>query len=73
MFMAMRTAHVICNMISIRTYNIHQRCCNVTWDFATAASQNGVCITPQMCHKLILFLNISMINDKSNKNVMFLS
>jgi len=31
-------------------------------EFATAASQNGVCITQQMCHK---------VKDESKKNLMF--
>jgi hypothetical protein len=26
-------------------------CCYITMDFAMAASQNGVCITQQMCHE----------------------
>jgi len=36
-------------------------------DFATAASQNGVCITQEKCQIGILFLSFSMIKDKSNK------
>ncbi len=36
-------------------------------DFATAISQNGVCITEEKCQIMILFLNVSMIKDKSNK------
>jgi hypothetical protein len=36
-------------------------------DFATAASQNGVGISEQMCHAIILFHNCSMIKDESNK------
>jgi hypothetical protein len=69
----MRTVHVICNMISIRTYSKStlQRCCYVMGDFATAASQNGVCIKQQICHIMVLFLNFSNTKDKSNKNVMF--
>jgi hypothetical protein len=48
---------------------------NRGWDIATAASQNGVCITQDTCHIniMILFQNFSMMKDKSNKNVMFLS
>jgi hypothetical protein len=39
----------------------------MTVDFATAASQNGVRITQQMCHVKILFHDCSMINYESNK------
>ncbi len=38
-------------------------------DFATAASQNGICITQEMCHILILFHNCSTITDESKKYV----
>jgi hypothetical protein len=30
-----------------------KRCCYKTVDFATVASQNGVCITQGKCHKII--------------------
>ncbi len=38
-------------------------------DFATAASQNSVCIciAQQVCHIMILFHNCSMIKDESGK------
>ena len=36
-------------------------------DFATAASQNGACITQEMCHIMIQFHNYLMIKDESNK------
>jgi hypothetical protein len=42
-------------------------CCYTTMDFALAASQNGVSITQQMCHTMILVHNSSMIKDESNK------
>jgi hypothetical protein len=29
--------------------------CHITVDFATAASQNSVCLTQQMCHIMTLF------------------
>jgi hypothetical protein len=29
------------------------RCCHITANFVTAASQNGVCMTQQMCHTMI--------------------
>jgi hypothetical protein len=34
-------------------WNMIQRCCYKTVDFATAASQDGVCITQGKCHKMI--------------------
>jgi hypothetical protein len=36
-------------------------------DFATAALQNGVCITLQMCHIMIVSHECSMIKYESNK------
>jgi hypothetical protein len=37
----------------------------ITVDFATAASLNDVYKTQQICHKMILFHNYSMIKDES--------
>jgi hypothetical protein len=37
------------------------RCCYITVEFATAATQKGVFITQQMCHELILVYDCSMI------------
>jgi hypothetical protein len=37
----------------------------------TAASQNGVCITQQMCHILILFYDCSMIQESNKKDLIF--
>ncbi len=48
-----------------------QRCCNITMDFAMAASQNGVCITQLKCRILILFRSCSMIKDESKNHLMF--
>jgi hypothetical protein len=39
-----------------------KRCCYTTVEFATAASQNGVCITQQMCHK---------VKDEGKRSLMF--
>jgi hypothetical protein len=36
-------------------------------------AENETRLTQHMCHKMILFQNDSTINDKSNKNAMFLS
>ncbi len=41
-------------------------CCYKTVDFATAASQNCVCITQGKCHKMIYFHNFSIIKDLKN-------
>ncbi len=46
-------------------------CCYITVDFAMAASQNGVCISQQMCHMMTLFHVGSMVKDKSKKYEMF--
>jgi hypothetical protein len=43
------------------------QCCYITEDFAKTASQNGVCITQQMCHIMILVYNFCRIKDGSNK------
>ncbi len=42
-------------------------CCYITVDFATTASQNGVCISQEKCQIMIFVVNFSMIKDKSNK------
>ncbi len=42
------------------------QCCYIRVDFTTAASQNGVGITQQMCHIMILFHDSSMIKDESH-------
>jgi hypothetical protein len=57
-------------------YGIKQRCCYITVDFATAASQNGVCMTQQMCRIMIYLHDCFMIKKKMKLNVfcqMFLS
>jgi hypothetical protein len=43
------------------------RCCYIMVDFATAALQNSIFITQQMCLIMILFHDCSMINKESNK------
>jgi hypothetical protein len=42
-------------------------------DFATAASQNGACITQQFCQIMILFHDFAMMKDESDQksNVFF--
>jgi hypothetical protein len=40
--------------------------CYITADFATAASQNDVCITQQMCHTMMFFHDFFIIKDESN-------
>jgi hypothetical protein len=40
-------------------------------DFAAAASQNYVGITPLPCHIMILFYACSMIKDESKNNLIF--
>ncbi len=47
--------------------NVNARCCYITVDFATAASQNGVRITRQICHTMIFFPDCSLIKDESSK------
>ncbi len=32
--------------------------------------KNGVCLTQQMCHIMILFQNVSTLKNESNQNVM---
>jgi hypothetical protein len=41
----------------------------ITADFATAASQNRVCITQQICHIMILFHDCSVITDEHNNKI----
>jgi hypothetical protein len=36
-------------------------------DFATLASQNGACISQEICHLMIWFHKYLMIKDESNK------
>ncbi len=43
-----------------------KRCCYIIVDSAMAASLNGVCITQQVCHVMILFYDCTMIKDKLN-------
>jgi hypothetical protein len=44
------------------------RCCLLHISvFCNGSSQNGVCITQEICHLVILFHNISTIKDESNK------
>jgi hypothetical protein len=45
--------------------SLAHRCCYITEDFATAASQNGM--TQQMCHTGIFFHNCFLVNDESNQ------
>jgi hypothetical protein len=44
-------------------------CCYKTVDFATATSQNGVCITQGKCHKMILktlvFLSMESLKEQN--------
>ncbi len=49
------------------------RCCYKTEDVATAATQNGVCVTQPMCHVMILVYDCSMIKDESNKKILCFS
>jgi len=42
-----------CESAIIDRSSIHKRCCYKTVDFATAASQNGICITQGNCHETI--------------------
>ncbi len=35
--------------------------------FAMAASQNGVCIAQEKCHKMVLVHNCSMTKEESNQ------
>jgi hypothetical protein len=46
-------------------------CCYIMVDFATAAFQNGVCIsiTHQMCLTIILFHDCSKIKDQNFLNI----
>jgi len=44
-----------------------RRCGYITVDSATVASQNGVCITQQMCHIIILLRDCLMVKDEDNK------
>ena len=45
--------------------------CYKTVDFATAASQNDVCMIQGKCHKMIWFQNFSKIEDLIKKIVIF--
>jgi hypothetical protein len=47
--------------------SLTHQCCYITEDFATAASQNGVLMTQQMCHTGIFFHNRFLIKDESNQ------
>jgi hypothetical protein len=48
-------------------------CCYITLDFATAASQNGVCVTQETCPMMVLFPYCYKMNKESNKqNAIFL-
>ncbi len=47
--------------------------CYILADFTTAASHNGVCITQERCHLMILFHNCSVIKDERNKKCNFLT
>jgi hypothetical protein len=43
----------ILRWVALYVLGEYKRCCYKTVDFATAASQNGVCITQGNCHKMI--------------------
>jgi hypothetical protein len=46
-----------------------KRCCYIMLDFIMNASQNDVCITQQMCHRMILFRDCSLLKYESSKKI----